>query len=202
MPRAILFARAIATSMRGFRASMRANHDPPRAGLRDAQPTTAIAPMISNRRISLYPIFEVLPRTCLPPLECCNGTRPSQAAKFRPFRKLSIAGAKVLIASAVTGPTPGIVLRRRAVSLSASSRAMRLVEKPDLTLDDLVVELADRHGITIHRVSVWRFLRSLGLTHKKRPARRAIDAPLVRAVAHRCAIGSSPMGDGERAEAA
>jgi transposase len=57
----------------------------------------------------------------------------------------------------------------------------RLVEKPDLTLDDLVVELADRHGITIHRVSVWRFLRSLGLTHKKRPARRAIDAPLVRA---------------------
>ena len=78
----------------------------------------------------------------------------------------------------------------------------RLVEKPDLTLDDLVVELADRHGITIHRVSVWRFLRSLGLTHKKRPASRAIDAPLVRAVAHRCAIGSSPMGDGERAEAA
>jgi transposase len=44
----------------------------------------------------------------------------------------------------------------------------RLVEQPDLTLDDLVVELADRHGITIHRVSVWRFLRVLGLTHKKK----------------------------------
>jgi transposase len=52
----------------------------------------------------------------------------------------------------------------------------RLVEKPDLTLDDLVVELADRHGITIHRVSVWRFLRSLGLTHKKRPASRRAEA--------------------------
>jgi transposase len=51
------------------------------------------------------------------------------------------------------------------------------VEKPCLTLDDLVVELADRRGITTHRVSVWRFLRSLGLTHKKRPVRRAIHGP-------------------------
>jgi len=30
---------------------------------------------------------------------------------------------------------------------------------------------------------------------------RAIDTPLIRAVAHRGAIGSSPMGDGERAQA-
>ena len=43
----------------------------------------------------------------------------------------------------------------------------RMAEKPDLTLNDLVAELADRHGITIHRVSVWRFLRGLGLAHKK-----------------------------------
>lgn len=50
----------------------------------------------------------------------------------------------------------------------------RIAEKPDLTLNDLVAELAARHGMTIHRVSVWRFLRSLGLTHKKRsPSRRA-----------------------------
>ena len=49
----------------------------------------------------------------------------------------------------------------------------RMVAKPDLTLNDLVLELADRHSITIHRVSVWRVLRSLGLTHKKRhPSRR------------------------------
>jgi transposase len=46
----------------------------------------------------------------------------------------------------------------------------RVDKKPDLTLNDLVGELADRHGIAIHRVSVWRFLRGLGLTHKKRPA--------------------------------
>jgi transposase len=50
----------------------------------------------------------------------------------------------------------------------------RMGQAPDLTLNDLVAELADRHGLTIHRVSVWRFLRSLGLTHKKRsPGERA-----------------------------
>jgi transposase len=52
----------------------------------------------------------------------------------------------------------------------------RMAEKPDLTLNDLVAELADRHGITIHRVSVWRFLRGLDLTHKKRPASRRAEA--------------------------
>jgi transposase len=51
-----------------------------------------------------------------------------------------------------------------------------MAKKPDLTLNDLVVELSDRHGITVHRVSIWRFLRSLGLTHKKRPASRRTDA--------------------------
>jgi transposase len=34
----------------------------------------------------------------------------------------------------------------------------------------MVGELADVHGITVHRGSVWRFLRGLGLTHKKRPS--------------------------------
>lgn len=47
----------------------------------------------------------------------------------------------------------------------------RIKEKRDLTLDELVVELRDGHGIEAHRVSVWRHLRGLGLTHKKRPAR-------------------------------
>jgi hypothetical protein len=61
------------------------------------------------------------------------------------------------------------------------------VAKPNLTLDDLVLELVDRHSIsihrisihriTIHRVSIWRVPRSLGLTHKKRhPIRRATPA--------------------------
>ena len=43
----------------------------------------------------------------------------------------------------------------------------RMTEKGDLTLDDPVVEHDERHGITVHRVPVWRALRGLGLTHEK-----------------------------------
>jgi transposase len=52
----------------------------------------------------------------------------------------------------------------------------RMDAKPDLTLDDLVLEIADAHQMTVHRVSVWRTLRGLGLTHKKRPASRRTEA--------------------------
>lgn len=52
----------------------------------------------------------------------------------------------------------------------------RIKEKRDLTLDELVVELRDGHGVDVHRVSVWRRLRGLGLTHKKRPARGRAEA--------------------------
>ncbi|KAF0159077.1 MAG: ISSpo6 transposase orf A [Rhodocyclaceae bacterium] len=52
----------------------------------------------------------------------------------------------------------------------------RITEKRDLTLDELVVELREAHGVEAHRVSVWRRLRGLGLTHKKRPARRRAEA--------------------------
>ena len=46
----------------------------------------------------------------------------------------------------------------------------RIKEKRDLTLDELAVELRDLQGVETHRSSVWRHLRGLGLTHKKRPA--------------------------------
>ena len=46
----------------------------------------------------------------------------------------------------------------------------RIKEKRDLTLDELVVELRDLQGVVAHRSAVWRHLRGLGLTHKKRPA--------------------------------
>ena len=48
--------------------------------------------------------------------------------------------------------------------------ARRIKEKRDLTLDELVVELRCGHGVEAHRGSVWRRLRGLGLTHKKRLA--------------------------------
>ena len=53
IPRAILFASAIATSMRGFLASIRASQDPSAIVLRPIQFSRDIAPMISSRRISV-----------------------------------------------------------------------------------------------------------------------------------------------------
>ncbi len=46
----------------------------------------------------------------------------------------------------------------------------RVTAKGEITLDELVAELAETHGIDVHRGTVWRVLRGLGLTHKKRPA--------------------------------
>ena len=43
----------------------------------------------------------------------------------------------------------------------------RVTAKGEITLDELVVELAKTHGIAVHRATVWRVLRGLGLTHKK-----------------------------------
>mgnify|MGYP006291134823 FL=1 len=46
----------------------------------------------------------------------------------------------------------------------------RVAVKGEITLDELVSELAETHGVDVHRGTVWRALRRLGLTHKKRPA--------------------------------
>jgi hypothetical protein len=80
------------------------SHDPSGAPFRSAHFTTAAAPMISRRRMSRWPIFEVLPSRSLPPLECWRGVRPTQAAKSRPLAKVSQGGAKVVIAEAVIVP--------------------------------------------------------------------------------------------------
>jgi hypothetical protein len=109
-------ASATATSIFGLRASIRASYEPSGAPLRAARRTAATAPMISNLRMSRRPIFDVRPSRSLPPLECCLGVRPTQAAKSRPFENVSISDAKVVIAAALIGPNPGIVVSRRAVS--------------------------------------------------------------------------------------
>lgn len=46
----------------------------------------------------------------------------------------------------------------------------RLAAKGETTLDELVIELAEIKGVIVHRSSVWRAVRSLGLTHKKSPS--------------------------------
>ena len=53
----------------------------------------------------------------------------------------------------------------------------RLAAKGDLTLDEIVAEMAAAHGVTVHRgsvhrESVGRWLHRLGLSHKKNAARQ------------------------------
>lgn len=45
----------------------------------------------------------------------------------------------------------------------------RVTAKGEITLNELVAELAQTHSIAVHRATVWRMLRGLGLTHKKSP---------------------------------
>lgn len=49
--------------------------------------------------------------------------------------------------------------------------SQRLRENGDLTLDELVLELAGR-GVNVHRSAVGKLLHRLGLSHKKKPARQ------------------------------
>lgn len=46
----------------------------------------------------------------------------------------------------------------------------RVTKKGEITLNELVVELDRTHGIAVHRATVWRVLRGLGLSHKKNSA--------------------------------
>lgn len=48
----------------------------------------------------------------------------------------------------------------------------RLAVKSDMTLDEIVAELAAVHGLSVHRGSVGRWLLRLGLSHKKNAARQ------------------------------
>ena len=48
----------------------------------------------------------------------------------------------------------------------------RLAQKGDLTLDEIVVEMAAVHGVSVHRGSVGKWLHRLGLSHKKNIARQ------------------------------
>lgn len=84
-------------------------HDPSTIDLRASTVRRDMAPMINNDRISVCPAFDTRPSRSLPPEAYWRGTRPSQAAKSRPRLKLSIGGAKPLMATRSAA-------RRRALS--------------------------------------------------------------------------------------
>src|SRR5262249_44817979 len=72
----------------------------------------ALAPLIRSRRKYWLPRLDIPPRRCLPPVEFCRGTRPSQAGNSRPLRK-PLASANVAArAGAMIGPMPGTLARR------------------------------------------------------------------------------------------
>ena len=123
--RAILLANATLTSIAGLRPTMSLSHVPCLApACTFLLMITLLAPMISKRRSDLSPIFVVAPSRCLPPVECCRGTRPNHAAKSRPFWKVSATGYSVAKAVAISGPMPGIVISRLARSSSLARRAI------------------------------------------------------------------------------
>jgi hypothetical protein len=92
----------MATSRRGFFAIIRPSHDPSAAPLRAAHRTTAMAPMISRRRTSRCPIFDVRPSLGFPPVgagqlgrvESCSAY--NQVMRRRPEKKQIVASQMLL----------------------------------------------------------------------------------------------------------
>ena len=74
----------------------------------------------------------------------------------------------------------------------------RLAARGDLTLDEIVGELASVHGLTVHRGSVGKWLHRLGLSHKKNAARQRTFAAGRGGAAARLG-GGSPAGHGQHA---
>ena len=99
--------------------------------------------MISKRRIVRSPRFETAPSFCLPPVDFCSGVSPSQAAKSRPAANPSAAGTNAVIAVEAIGPTPGIVISRRAVG-SALERRLISASSSAICPSSAVVQQASR----------------------------------------------------------
>lgn len=153
--RAIRLVRATATR-RGFFESVFASHGSSQLPFLSDSAITALAPMISSLRTSRCPvtrqwfasnpyecIFVIRPSGCLPPVECCRGTRPSQAAKSRPVLKIVSGGQKAWTAKAPShrlqskrlpgsacGSIPGIVCSHLDSAFCSTRRLIFTSRKP------------------------------------------------------------------------
>src|SRR5215470_6148454 len=72
----------------------------------------ARAPWISSLRTELSPRLLIPNKRVCPPVECCLGTNPHQAANCRPLVKPPTSPTAAINAVAVRGPMPGIGNRR------------------------------------------------------------------------------------------
>jgi len=78
----------------------------------------------------------VLPSLFLPPLECCFGTSPIQAEKFRPDRKDFGSATAATKAVASTGPTPGASSSLMLISLD---RCQALISRSNSSICSLII---------------------------------------------------------------
>ena len=83
--KAILLASAIPTNILGLRARSRPIQPSAAIRLRAPPMVLVIAPMISRRRISLWPAFDIRTNRALPPEEFWRGTSPNHATSFGRF---------------------------------------------------------------------------------------------------------------------
>jgi hypothetical protein len=104
--RAILLASATAATLTGRVAIRRASHGRFVPCCR-AYRITAIAPATSSHRRYRLPCFEIPPSRSLPPVECCLGTRPIQAARLRPDENAFQSPTSATRAVATIWPMPG-----------------------------------------------------------------------------------------------
>src|SRR5215472_353295 len=108
--RAVLFASATATTRLGRRWRSPITHGSALVAFERSK--LALAPLIRSRRKYWLPRLDIPPRRYLPPVECCRGTRPSQAANSRPLRKPLGSTTVAAMAVAMIGPMPGTLARR------------------------------------------------------------------------------------------
>src|SRR6185503_7068138 len=106
--RAVLFASATATTRLGRRRRSPITQGSALVAFERSR--LALAPLISSRRKYWLPRLDIPPRRCLPPVEFCRGTRPSQAANSRPLRKPLGSTSVAAMAVAMIGPMPGTAL--------------------------------------------------------------------------------------------
>lgn len=68
--------------------------------------------------------------------------------------------------------TPGVQCGHRPRRLAGHEQALkdRVAMQADQTVDDLRTWLATEHGIALCRTTLWKAMKRLGLTFKKRPS--------------------------------
>jgi hypothetical protein len=113
--RAILLASATAATLTGRRPLRRTSQSRFVPCCRVYR-ITAMAPATSSHRKCRLPCFDILPSLSLPPVECCRGTNPIQAARLRPDENAVQSPTSATKAVATIGPMPGISSSRRLSS--------------------------------------------------------------------------------------